>query len=107
MTWQNVPLPALTPLITHSSSPDDNTLVDQVSAAATASGGLVINDLARTWRLAPGASAFVADNQAFPITNVSSIGGVMIAASLDVRSAHPALAHYVSTDGVHWDPVAF
>ncbi len=108
VTWQNVPLPALTPLIAPSPSPDGNlTAVDQVSAAATASGGLVINDLARTWRLAPGASAFVADDQAFPITNVSSVGGLMFAVSLDVRDAHATLAHYQSADGVHWDAVAF
>ncbi len=106
VTWSRVPLPPLTPLVTPKPS-DGLGTIDQVSDATTTSGGLVINDMARTWRLAPGASAFVPDDQAFPIVSVSTYGSFMLAYSFDINDPKSPLVRYLSTDGVHWQPAGY
>lgn len=97
-TWQDLDLPPLTPVAKsiYYGPPD------RLSGAATPAGGLVINDGARTWRMAPGSTMFVADDQSFPVANIMAENGFMVAISGDIRQADPVPTKYMSVDGTHW-----
>ncbi len=106
LTWHRVTLPPLTPDATPSLTPAQQdqgyTVYDRISVAASPDAGLLINDGARTWRMAPGSDRFVADDQAFPIIGLINAGPVVLAISADPSEPHAQAHLYISADGLHW-----
>jgi hypothetical protein len=106
-TWTEMPLPQLTPFVTPS-APPQNGIYDRISYGFSAKFGLLLNDGARTWRVAPGSDLFEPDDQAFPIVSVSSLtrSDTILAVSADTSKPHPKVTEYVNTDGgAHWQRV--
>jgi hypothetical protein len=109
LTWHRVPLPRLTPDSTPSLTPAQQdqgyATYARTDFAVTPEAGVLLNDGARTWRMAPGSQRFVADDQAFPIIDVINAGPVVLAISADPATPHAQAHLYISTDGVRWRPV--
>jgi hypothetical protein len=105
LTWTEVAVPARTPVIVPSGTPDEWETYDTTSAALTSDGGVLLNDGARTWRLAPGATAFTPADQRFPIVSLEQVGPNVVATSADLRRAHPVVTHWLTGDGIRWQRV--
>ena len=110
LTWHQVPLPRLTRDATPPLTPEEEdqggyTVYSRTGFAVTQQAGVLFNDGARTWRMAPGSHRFVADDQAFPIIFLINAGPVALAVSADPAIPHAQARLYISVDGLRWRPV--
>ena len=108
-TWDFIPSPYLTPDARPSVTPEQQdqgyATYARTTIAVNEQAGVLVNDGARTWRMAPGSDRFVADNQAFPIIGLINAGPVVLAISADPATPHAQAHLYISADGVHWRPM--
>jgi hypothetical protein len=94
LSWSTVAIPPLSPL-----GPNDNQDIGPLTMAVLPSGGLLVADSLRLWRLPVGGSAL----DAIPTDGtlgVLSLGGVVL--RLHTDGSTPTFQ--VSSDGAHWHP---
>jgi hypothetical protein len=99
-SWHPIPMPELTPRLTPTGENSDD-YTKGVSVADLSTGGLLLCDGARLWRLAPGSDTF----EPVPYGNalaVSSLGDVAIV----LRGDGDRFAVDRTVDGVNFQPTA-
>jgi hypothetical protein len=101
-TWSTMELPPLTPVLGPSPSDHEEPGVAQmVSTAVLPSGGVLLADGVKLWRLAPGGTAFEPLGNDTNTFAVIGLGGAV----LGFRGSSPTtMAAHFSTDGEHWQP---
>jgi hypothetical protein len=97
LTWSTVPMPALTPVLGSTPGVYGEENVRTLSIAVVPTGGVLLTDTARVWRLPPDGTTFepVADDHTAAVLGMS---GAMLALRGDVTST----AFHVSSDGAQW-----